>query len=132
MVARYGRLCTPSITIHSDTAGSWKPRSKPMEIIAIDNSVSSTASCHTTRSTWAKSAGSAHLGVRRKGLLLVRSPVHTALPTVWVSDKPATEAAKAPLKPEPTLGGYSSRVLISLVANNAIAAADKAGIGTST
>src|SRR5579859_1427155 len=105
IVARYGRLCTPSITIHSETAGSWKPRSKPMETIAASNSASNAASCHTTRSTWAKSAGSAHLGVRRNGLLEVSNPLHTALPTVWVSASPATDAAMAPLNPEPTLGG---------------------------
>src|SRR5689334_19776083 len=72
MVERYGRLCTPSITIHKVTAGSRKPRSKPMEIMPTSSSASSTASCHTTRSTWPKSAGSAHLGVRRKGLFEVR------------------------------------------------------------
>src|ERR1700722_16872304 len=105
MVARYGRLCTPSMTIHSDTAGSWKPRSKPMETMASSNRVKSAASCHTTLRTWVKLAGSAHLGVRRNGLPEVQSPAHTALPTVWVSASPATEATKAPLIPEPTLGG---------------------------
>ena len=114
------------------TAGSWKPRSKPMMIIAKMSNTKSIASCHTTRSTWVKLAGSAHLGVRRNGLLEVSRPVHTALPTEWVSASPATDATTAPLKPEPTLGGYSSRVLISLVANSAIAAIERAGIGTST
>jgi len=53
-----------------------------MEIIARISKASSTASCHTTRSTWEKLAGSAHFGVRRNGFPEVSSPVHTALPTV--------------------------------------------------
>src|SRR5580658_7825947 len=113
------------------TAGSSKPRSNAMETIAAISSTSNVASCHITRSTWLNWAGSAHLGVRRNGLPEVNRPAHTALPTAWVSERPATEAIIAPRKPERTLGGYSNRVLRHLVANSAIAAADSAGIGTS-
>src|ERR1700761_7895286 len=109
------------------TAGSSKPRSKPIETIAASSSTSSVVSCHTTRSTWLNKAGSAHLGVRRKGLPDVNRPVHIALPTVWVRARPATDAIIAPLKPERTLGGYRNSVLRHLTANSAIAAADKAG-----
>src|ERR1700761_359782 len=97
------------------TAGSSKPRSNAIETIAASNSTSSVVSCHTTRSTWLNKAGSAHFGVRRNGLPDVNNPVHIALPTVWVKDRPATDAIIAPLKPERTLGGYSSRVLRHLV-----------------
>ena len=93
------------MTIHRLTAGSWKPRSNAIDTMAANSNTSSTVSCHTTRKTWVKLAGSAHFGVRRKGLFDVINPVHTALPTEWVSAIPATAAVTAPRKPEPTLGG---------------------------
>ena len=75
------------------------------EIIAATNPTSSKVSCHTTLSAWLNKAGSTHLGVRMKGRLLVRRPDHTALPTAWVRESPATEAINAPFTPERTLGG---------------------------
>ena len=56
MVASIRQALDPQHHHPQLTAGSWKPRSKPIEIIATSSSASSTASCHTTRSTWLKSA----------------------------------------------------------------------------
>src|SRR5882724_9770049 len=102
IVAKYGRLCTATITIQSLTDGSSKLPPPARESSARRHNENSVVSCQTLRNACDSRAWSSHLGVRKNGFPFVTSPDSTAFATAWVSDNPAMEAMRAPFSPEPT------------------------------